>query len=227
MEWWRAGKVPLLDVLKYINLPVVEVAAARANGKWIAKDSYCTGGEGLAFVGVECLRRQSSQPDRGWSWQDCIDRKPTFICDIHARKLARHLRLLGYDTICEDWKDSKIIRQAANDDRIILTRDRELLMRPGIRWGQWLEPEDPAEQLIAVLQRWGARSDITAFSRCMECNKRLVNRLVTEVDQELPKDVLERQYTVWTCPQCDRIYWQGSHYEHMSVRIRSWLDRAF
>ncbi|MGM0587381.1 MAG: Mut7-C RNAse domain-containing protein [Bacteroidota bacterium] len=227
IQWWRAGKVPILDVLKYINLPPVEVGLVRANSEWIQPEYRCKGGEQLLFVGIGRLRVDFQQEVHPQCWQDPLQRKPNFIVDVHAHKLARHLRLLGYDALCKDWKDKEIVQQANEQERIILTRDRNLLMRSNIRWGQWLPDEDPDQQVVAVLRRWGSREDIRAFSRCMECNALLINVMVDEVEQEIPEDVHERQMTVWRCPGCGRVYWQGTHYEVMTERIKHWLDQAF
>jgi uncharacterized protein with PIN domain len=227
IQWWRAGKVPVLDVLKYIKVPPVEIDLARANGAWIPPDYECVGGERLLFAGVNRLRVADTEMVHSECWQTPLSNAPKFVVDVHAHKLARHLRLLGYDAFCEEWKDAQIVRTASEEQRIILTRDRNLLMRSSIRWGQWLQHEDPAVQVVEVLRRWGSRNDIQAFSRCMECNALLVNVMLDEVEQEIPRDVIKRQMTVWQCPQCKRVYWQGSHYEVMTERIKYWLDQAF
>jgi uncharacterized protein with PIN domain len=227
-SWWKAGHTPLLDVLKYIGLPPSEVACARASGEWIPPEYRCSGGERLVFAAAGRIRTDTPQEWAPHCWSDPLTEKPRFICDVHLGKLTRNLRLLGYDVCYETHqKDQQIVHRAQKDARVILTRDRNLLMRTPIQWGHWLQETDPRKQVVEVLQRWGKREDAAAFSRCMECNEPLEMLPIDQVHQRVPEDVRERQHSVWHCPRCNRIYWQGSHYEAMSRSVRQWLDQAF
>jgi uncharacterized protein with PIN domain len=145
-----------------------------------------------------------------------------FVADVHLGKLARYLRLCGFDTYYNTYSnDSDIINISLSDKRNILTRDRELLKNKKVTHGYWIRSAYPDEQLKDVLLRFDLKKKLAPFTRCMECNgllddiakKDILNRL-------LPKT---RQYyrKFKKCRQCDRIYWNGSHYQRMKRRIRS------
>jgi uncharacterized protein with PIN domain len=148
-------------------------------------------------------------------------RDPKFIADVHLGKLASYLRLFGFDTyFSTDSKDRDIINISLSDKRIILTRDRELLKNKRVTHGYWIRSVYPDAQIKDVLLRFDLKNKLAPFTRCMECNglledvskKEILNRL-------LPKT---RQYyrKFKRCRQCNRIYWNGSHYRRMKERIK-------
>ena len=145
-----------------------------------------------------------------------------FVADVHMGKLARYLRLCGFDTYYStDSDDRDIINISLSDKRVILTRDKELLKNKKVTHGYWIRSVYPDEQLKDVLLRFDLKKKTALFTRCMECNglledvskKEILNRL-------LPKT---RQYyrKFKKCRQCNRIYWNGSHYQRMKGRIKS------
>jgi uncharacterized protein len=143
-----------------------------------------------------------------------------FILDVHLGKLARYLRLCGFDTIYRrDYIDPEIISLSESERRIILTRDIELLKNKKVIHGYWIRSQHLNEQLKEVLLRFDLLSQILPFSRCIECNGLLVNVLKEEVlDRLLPETI--RYFTDFRkCSECNRIYWKGSHYERMKKYI--------
>jgi uncharacterized protein with PIN domain len=145
-----------------------------------------------------------------------------FVADVHLGKLARYLRLCGFDTYySKDSNDRNIINISLSDKRVILTRDKEMLKNKRVTHGFWIRSVYPDEQLKDVLLHFDLKKKTTLFTRCMECNglledvakKDILNRL-------LPKT---RQYyrKFKKCRQCDRIYWNGSHYQKMKRHIKS------
>jgi uncharacterized protein len=155
-----------------------------------------------------------------WSAGDDLlskyDLKPRFILDNHLGKLATFLRILGIDTLYQnDFEDDEIVRSINNDERILLTRDRRLLMRREIRWGYCIRQDNPKNQLIETIARFNLQDKIKPLSRCLKCNHELapidkmsiIHRL-----KPLTKLYFEEFHL---CPGCDQIYWKGSHHEHM------------
>lgn len=141
---------------------------------------------------------------------------PSFILDVHLGKLAKKLRMLGFDTLYQnDYADPQIARIALRDNRIVLTRDRGLLMMTAVRHGYWVRSDWVDNQVMEVLTRFDLYSKIRAFHRCINCN-----RLIQPVDKEavlhrlLPKTVLYYD-KIYCCQGCDQLYWQGSHYQNM------------
>lgn len=145
---------------------------------------------------------------------------PKFILDNHLGKLATYMRILGFDTIYQnDYQDDYLVELAVLDNRILLTRDRQLLMRKTIRFGYLIRSLNPDQQIIEVIRRFYLSPLITPFHRCLRCNFPL---------EEVPKKTIigklepkTRQYfhEFHICPNCSRIYWKGSHYERMLKNI--------
>jgi uncharacterized protein len=146
--------------------------------------------------------------------------EPRFMLDCHLGRLTAHLRMLGFDCLYEnDFEDSNMANILEHDERILLTRDRRLLMRKAVRHGYCLRSLDPLEQLGEVIRRFELTAKLQPFHRCLRCNQPL-----EPVDKETILDRLEpltRQYfdEFHICPACGQIYWQGSHYERMQALI--------
>jgi uncharacterized protein with PIN domain len=139
-----------------------------------------------------------------------------FILDVHLGKLVKYLRLCGFDTYYRtNLNDMEIISLSLSEKRVIITRDVELLKNRKVTRGYWIRSQHTGEQLKEVLQRFDLKKQIRLFTRCLECNM-----ILTDVDK---KDVLDRllprtrRYfnNFKRCPECNRIYWEGSHYERM------------
>lgn len=148
---------------------------------------------------------------------------PRFVLDNHLGKLAAYLRLLGFDVLYRnDYQDDELASVASYEKRILLTRDRRLLMRSQVEYGFILRSLEPDQQLLEVLQRYNLYDRIKPFQRCLRCNT-----LLQPVSKEDILDRLEpltRQYynEFSHCPACDQVYWKGSHYE----RIQRFLSRV-
>jgi uncharacterized protein with PIN domain len=143
-------------------------------------------------------------------------RHPAFVLDTQLGRLARYLRLLGLDTLYRnDYSDDGIARLASEQRRTLLTRDRMLLHRSIITHGYFVRATDPLKQVGEVLQRFDLYNDIKPLSRCIRCNG-----MLTDVDKDVVIDRLEpktrRYYNHFRiCPDCDQVYWEGSHFSKM------------
>jgi uncharacterized protein with PIN domain len=149
-------------------------------------------------------------------------RQTRFVLDVHLGRLAKLLRMLGFDTLySNNYDDSSLSRISQEHRRIILTRDRELLKRSQITHGYCLRSDQPVEQLLEVLKRFDLRERIKPFSRCLRCNSllRVVDK--QQVRTSVPEYVAQNYDRYRTCPECGRIYWQGSHWEHMKGVLES------
>ncbi len=143
-------------------------------------------------------------------------RQTRFVLDCHLGRLARYLRQFGFDTLYRnDYTDDELARTSAEQNRILLTRDRSLLKRSIITHGYFIREFDPRKQLDEVVRRFDLRDQIVPFGRCTRCNGsvELVNKQDI-VDQLEPKTRLYYD-TFWQCTSCDQIYWEGSHVKHM------------
>ena len=143
-----------------------------------------------------------------------------FLHDNHLGRLAAYLRMLGFDCLYRnDYQDQELTEIQQGEERILLTRDRRLLMRKAVADGYCLRSLNSFEQLREVVQRFDLTRHMLPFHRCLRCN-----HLLEPVDKEAILDRLERltkryfdQFHI--CPACGQIYWKGSHYERMEKLV--------
>jgi uncharacterized protein with PIN domain len=142
-----------------------------------------------------------------------------FICDDNLGKLAKWLRTLGYDALFFDpIEDGELVARALKDDRVVLTRDTQLL-RFRFKLGENLlriESDKPLEQLRQVLDHFKLKpSKELMFSRCSVCNEPLEKIEKEKIKDRLYPYVRRTQDRFVHCPKCDRIYWSATHVEKM------------
>jgi len=145
---------------------------------------------------------------------------PKYVLDNHLGKLAVYLRILGFDTLYDaKYNDDELAEISLNSNRILLTRDRRLLMRSVIKWGYCVRSLEPKQQLVEVVRRYQLGTKIHPFRRCLRCNYYLEAIEKENIIQRL--EPLTRKYynEFCICRNCNRIYWKGSHYEHMNELI--------
>ncbi len=142
-------------------------------------------------------------------------REAKFVLDVHLGKLAKYLRLFGFDALYQrNYNDEEIIR-ISQQARIILTRDKGILKNNAVTHGYWIRNTNPLEQIKEVLHRFDLISNVTPFIRCIECNHPL-----TKIDKEAIADKLPEKTNFYfndfyECKECHRIYWQGTHYKKL------------
>ena len=145
---------------------------------------------------------------------------PRFLLDCHLGRLTAYLRMLGFDSLYQNDYDDPVMAEIVHrDERILLTRDRRLLMRKLVQHGYCLRSLDSSEQVLEIVQRFDLTDKIQPFHRCLRCN-----HVLEPVEKEVILDRLEpltKQYfdDFHLCPACRQIYWKGSHYEHMQDLI--------
>ncbi len=154
-----------------------------------------------------------------------------FIADNNVGKLARWLRLIGYDTLLFKQKDDgQMIRIALSEDRVILTKDAQFMRRRLVTDGKvrtvHVKHDDPRLQVQEVVRTLKLDYHFKAFSLCLECNRALVARDKEEVKNLVPAHVFETQARYTQCPTCHRIYWPGTHWQAMSKRLQDYQEDA-
>jgi len=148
-----------------------------------------------------------------------------FIADNNVGRLARWLRLLGYDTLLFKQKDdNQMIRIALSEDRVILTKDAQFMKRRLVTNGTLktvhVEQDDPGRQVQEVVKTLGLDYHFKPFSLCLECNTLLVARDREDVRNLVPARVFETQTQYTQCPACHRIYWPGTHWQTMGKKLQ-------
>ncbi|GAP14543.1 uncharacterized conserved protein [Longilinea arvoryzae] len=147
-----------------------------------------------------------------------------FVLDGHLGKLTSYLRLLGFDVDYRyDADDPTLAEISATENRILLTRDRGLLKRNQVHFGYWIRAQDPRQQLVEVIRRYGMAGEILPFSRCPKCNGVLHTVEKAAVLPNLLPQTRVYYDRFWQCPDCGQIYWQGSHYQHLQTWLNGFL----
>lgn len=148
-------------------------------------------------------------------------RKTKFILDVNLGKLARKLRLLGFDSLYSNrYEDKDIIETALAEKRIILTRDIEILKDKRLTHGYWVRSVYPEIQTEEVVKKFDLYSSIKAFKICMICNGKIVPVAKDKITNRLLPNTRKAFETFFICSACGKIYWQGSHYKRMNEFIQ-------
>lgn len=147
-----------------------------------------------------------------------MDSEPRFLVDAMLGSLAKWLRILGYDALYDPrLDDHQLARLARAEDRLLLTRDTGLVRERGFR-SLWVASELLTDQLAQVIRHCGLRID-RAFSRCPVCNDPLEVVPKDEAWGQVPPFVFQTQDQFRLCPECNRFYWRGTHWQQMVARL--------
>ncbi|BAY28808.1 hypothetical protein NIES2107_06400 [Nostoc carneum NIES-2107] len=148
-----------------------------------------------------------------------------FVLDIHLGKLATSLRLLGFDTLYRnDYGDEELAEVSHSQERILLTRDKGLLMRSLVTHGYYVRSTNPQQQITEVLQRFDLFKSVSPFQRCLRCNGLLESIAKETIMHLLPESVQLQNQDFHRCQSCAQIYWKGTHYERLQQFIDGVLD---
>jgi uncharacterized protein len=147
----------------------------------------------------------------------------TFIVDGMLGKLAKWLKILGFDALFMAADDDKILAVARREDRTLLTRDREFVRRAGRHPALFIESTTWPDQVRQVLSRFDLGGEAHPFTRCLECNVSLKSLSRESAAQIVPPHVLEKSASFSICPRCGRAYWAGTHQAEMERLIRAIL----
>lgn len=206
------GTPSVKDAIEAIGVPHSEVDLVLVDGRSVGFEHRLTGGERVAVypvferLDIAPLTRLRPRPLR----------QTRFVVDVHLGKLARHLRLLGFDTLHRnDWDDATIVRRSLDEARTILTRDVGLLKNAAVTHGHWVRATAPRAQLAEVVRAFDLSGAMRPFTRCTVCNGELRPVAKDAVAERLPERVRARCTEFAQCGQCERIYWAGTHHERL------------
>lgn len=145
-----------------------------------------------------------------------------FLVDRMLGQTAKWLRLLGIDAAySKEESDDELLKRAEEEDRVIITRDKELSQR-----GRSLLVEKvPAEEIVPqVLENYEVKID--PLSRCSVCNVSVIEVDKESVEEDVPEGIYERHETFWRCPECRRVYWKGSHWEKILEKVEGMTQES-
>lgn len=212
------GTPSVKDTIEATGVPHAEVDLILIDGESADFSSLLEGGERVAvypaFTNLDVAPEHRLIPPRPEVYR--------FVVDVHLGRLARYLRLAGFDTLYSNtYSDPAIVEIAEREERIVLTRDTGLLKHSGVTRGYWLRSTSPRAQLPEVVERFDLHPHFTPFSRCMMCNGRVRAADVSEVRGRIPPRVAQNFDRFALCDDCERVYWPGSHHEKLAALLEA------
>jgi uncharacterized protein with PIN domain len=217
IEYELNRRASIKDIVESIGIPHTEIGSIRVKSQLMAFGFIPKPGQKIHVAEIDApfdvtqpslLRPDPIQAVR-------------FIVDVNVGRLAALLRLAGFDTTYENgMDDAQIAALADTEKRIVLTRDRALLKRNQVLFGRLVRAVKPDEQLVEALHFFGLSGPFRLFSRCLLCNRPLEPVEKTAIVHRLEPKTKKYFDTFKTCPDCDRIYWRGSHYDAMAAKLK-------
>jgi len=206
------------DAVESCGVPHPEIGLLLVDSQPVGFEHRLCGGERVAvfppFRGIELSGVTTVEPPPV---------APRFVLDVHLGTLTRRLRLLGLDCWYRtDVDDHQLAEVAVAEERILLTRDRGLLMRRVIRHGYCPRSDDPDQQTLEVVRRFCLNEQLAPWTRCVPCNG-LLRRVSRDEVLELLPPRTRTEFDVFSrCESCGQVYWPGSHVDAM----RGFLGRS-
>ncbi|MGV0741000.1 Mut7-C RNAse domain-containing protein [Mycolicibacterium sp. XJ870] len=210
------------DVLEAMGIPHTEIDLILVDGNPVGFEHRPAVGDRIAVypmfeaLDIESTARLRPQPLRD----------PRFVIDVNLGRLARLLRVLGFDVWWSSDADDQTLADISLDQqRILLTRDRGLLKRRAITHGLFVHSDQAEEQTLEVIRRLDLRRRVAPFTRCVRCNGRLAAVQKEEVIDKL--EPLTRRYydEFGRCADCGQIYWPGTHFARLTSLVDGLLDQ--
>jgi uncharacterized protein with PIN domain len=206
------GKRTVKDLIQSQGIPHTEVDLILINGEsvdfnhHVQAEDYVSVYPVFESFNIEPINKLRSEPLR----------KTQFMLDVHLGKLAKYLRMLGYDAFYHNnFDDDEVVLSAQLDDRIVLTRDLGMLKRSDVEKGYYIRSTSPKKQLAEVLDRFDLYKSIKPFRICMHCNGKIKPASKEKVEHRLLPDTRKHYTEFFQCSNCKKIYWKGSHHKKM------------
>ncbi len=147
-----------------------------------------------------------------------------FFADVNVARLVRWLRAIGIDTAWEDAiSDEDLVRRAIRENRFVLTLDKRLTQEWRTDNVLLLTSEKPLEQFAQVVGHFKLKLPAEFFTRCLVCNSLLKSASAEEIAANAPPRIRASQEEFSYCPNCEKIYWEGSH----TRRVRTAVEDVF
>lgn len=218
------GKASVKDLIESSGVPHTEIALIVVNNESVDFTYHPQHNDHISvypeFTQLDISALSKTQPE------PLTDIR--FVVDTHMGKLAKYLRMLGFDTLYRNnYSDSELASISASENRILLTRDRGLLKRSIINYAYFVRTTGSHQQLREVVSRFDLTSLIKPFSRCINCNGELVKVNKKDIADKLQARTKAFYQHFKQCRDCQNIYWQGSHHHKMQKLIAEITDQAF
>lgn len=215
------GNPSVKDAIEAQGVPHAEVDAIVVNGRSVDFSYQLRAGDRAAVYPVSA----SPEVRPVLPLRAPLLRRSAFVVDVNLGKLARWLRLLGFDTLYRnDFRDAQIAAISAEQGRVLLTRDRLLLHQKVVTHGYWVRSVNPEAQVAEVVRRFRLDSSIRPFHRCLACNGLIHGVARSEVLAQLEPKTRRYYDEFYRCADCGRVYWKGPHFTRLEdtvARLRS------
>lgn len=205
------------DAVESTGIPHTEVGLVVVDGRSVDWAEQLTGGEVVQAWPVTPAPAQPTSRVRPPRPPEPV----RFVADVHLGTLARRLRLLGLDTWWSNDADDPLLASlSVEQGRVLLTRDRHLLMRRIVVHGALVRHDDPPRQLDQVVARYGLAGHLAPRSRCVRCNGRLERVPVEAVADRLePGTRAAGHDSFGRCRDCAQLYWPGAHDDGLTAVV--------
>ena len=207
-------KTSVKDVIESFGVPHPEVDLILVNGRPVDFD-YALAND----ADVELYPVVTDRPKFKYKSLQVASYK-RFVVDGHLGKLARDLRLLGFDVAYDPTaEDRQLLGVMERQNRALLTRDRRLLMHAVVKTGYFPRSQNADEQTVEVIRRFDLLGSIIPFTRCLLCNAPLRKVSKAEVIERLEPLTKIYYEQFRRCTGCGQIYWPGSHFSKLQKRL--------
>lgn len=209
------GSPSVKDRIEALGVPHTEVDLILVDGEPVGFEHRLSGGERIAvYPTFHSLDLGDVAPLRP------PVPEPRFVLDVHLGRLARYLRLLGFDSAyANDRSDDALLAMSRNENRILLTRDVGLLERAALVHGGFLHETDPRRQVREVLDRFRIQDRIAPLTRCARCNGLIGPATPALARGHVPGGVLREHRRFSRCHDCGQVYWPGGHLTRLRARM--------
>lgn len=210
------GRQSAKHLIEALHVPHTEVGEIFANGTTVGFSYLVSDGDHITIFPVA-----NGYPDVDQAGEGDEVSAPRFVLDNHLGRLARYLRMLGFDTLySNDYQDDELAEISEREQRFLLTRDRGLLMRKIITRGYCVRSKDPRKQFIEIAERFDLLDKLSPFQRCLRCNSPLQPVAKDEIVDRLQPLTKKYYHEFHICSGCSHVYWKGSHYQRMNRFIQ-------
>ncbi len=215
------GRASIKDMIESLGVPHPEVDAIVVNGESVDFSYIVQDGDRIHVHPISTSTEVTSTVRIRPPYLACC----RFVLDIHLGKLANSLRLLGFDTLYRnDYADEELAQISASEERILLTRDKGLLMRSLVTYGYYVRETNPERQVVEVLRRFDLFGKVLPFQRCIRCNGLLQPVAKEAIIDQLPEKTKLEINEFHRCSCCGQIYWKGAHFERIQQFIEGVLN---
>jgi len=209
-------RTSIKDVIESFGVPHTEVEIILINGESVGFSTIVQDGDHISvypvFESIDVFPLIKLRPD--------TLRHPAFVIDSNLGRLARYLRMMGFDSLYSNVYDDKTVATISSEQHhIVLTRDRTLLRQKIITHGYFVREVRPRFQAKEVLTRFDLTRLVKPFTRCINCNGELVDVEKQTVLQLLEPKTIKYYNSFKQCPDCQQVYWKGSHHQRAMALI--------